>query len=73
MLGRIHGLYVRDKNLNRNWTNAVMKYGTKLQADLEYLLEDRAKDYGERYESWRKKERQNDEHSDQPKPRKTDE
>ena len=65
----MHG---HDKNLDRDWTNAVMKYGTKLQMDLEYLLEDRVKDYSERYELWREKECQNEGHSDQPEPRKTD-
>ncbi len=66
MLSRIHSMHGHDKNLDRDWTNAVMKYGTKLQMDLEYLLEDRAKDYGERYELWREKECQNEEHSDHP-------
>ena len=61
MLGRIHHMFGKDKNLTRDWTKAVMKYGTKLQADLDYLMEDRVKDYAEHYEKWKEIKRQNDE------------
>jgi ribosomal protein S15P/S13E len=71
MLNRIHGLHNHDKNLNRDWTNAVMDYIAKLQADLEYLMENRIKDYAERYDKWKEIKPQNDE-ANQSKSRKTD-
>ena len=67
MLARIHGLHGHDKNLNRDWLNAVMKYGQKFQEDLDYLMDDRIEDYSERYESWRDIKRQNDDLSEQGK------
>ena len=68
MLGRIHGLYGPDKNRDRDWTNAVMKYIAKPQADLEYLMKDRIKDYAERYEKWKEIECQNSDQSESGKP-----
>ena len=72
MLSRIHGLHDHDKNLDRDWTNAVMKYMVKPQADLEFLLDNRVEDYSERYEKWREIKRQNDKDSAQSKSGRTD-
>ena len=65
MLNRIHGLHSRDKNLDRDLENALLKYTVKPQADLKFLMENRIEDYAERYEKWKEIERQNNEHSDQ--------
>jgi hypothetical protein len=70
MLSRIHGLYAHDKNLHRDWLNAVTKYGKKFQEDLDYLMDDRIEDYSERYESWQNIKRQNE---DQPEQGESDE
>ena len=59
MLSRIHGLHGNDKNLDRDWNKAIMKYIAKPQADLEYLMEDRIEDYAEHYELWQKIKREN--------------
>ena len=67
MLGRIHHMFGKDKNLTRDWTNAVMKYGTKLQVDLDYLMENRIKDYAEHYDKWKEIQSQNKEYSEAEK------
>jgi hypothetical protein len=63
-------LHAHDKNLHRDWINAVMKYGKKFQEDLDYLMDDRIEDYSERYELWQNIKRQ---HEDQPEQGKSDE
>ena len=62
MWGRIKGLRDHDRNLDRDWTNAIMKFVIKPQEDLKFLMEDRIGDYSERYERWKKIKRENEEY-----------
>jgi hypothetical protein len=68
MLGRIKGLYGRDKNLDRDWYNAVTIFVANAQEGFDVLMEARIEDYSERYEMWKEIKRKNEEDSNQTEP-----
>ena len=61
VIANLKRMHDPDKNRDCDWTKAVMKYMVKPQEDLKFLMEDRIKDYAERYEKWTEIESQNKE------------